>query len=326
MKETQPPIDLAIVGAGRFAERRILPAIGECPGVGLAAVVGRPGRSIPWMPANVVRYESLEGFLAASPGGAVWIATPNGVHASQAIACLEAGLHVLCEKPMAVRASECETMIAASRATGRRLQVGHMLRHSPAIELARRWLADGRIGEPVSASAGFHFDVPKGQRSWASTPALAGGGVLLDAGVHCLDTLRWLLPGSTAVVSCEVDAAKPAMLEEVAVCRVRIGEVACTVDVRSGRDYATRLEIVGSHGRIVAEGFAATWGSVEVSCHDARAGTERQMVDVSHTYARQLCDFADRVTHEPSDMTSALEAAETVAVVEGLYAISRELS
>lgn len=120
------------------------------------------------------------------------VSTPNALHAPQAIALLEAGTHVLVEKPMATTVVECDAMIAASRASGAKLMVAHCWRFHDGVRAMRDRIAAGELGEVVK-TRGYGVHAGWGPSGWFTQRALAGGGALADMGVHAIDTVRFLL-------------------------------------------------------------------------------------------------------------------------------------
>ncbi len=120
------------------------------------------------------------------------IATPNALHAPQAIACLLANKHVLVEKPMATTVAEADAMIAASRQSGASLMVAHCWRFRDEVRAVRETIAAGELGEIVK-TRGYGVHAGWGPTGWFTDPKLAGGGALVDMGVHAIDTARFLL-------------------------------------------------------------------------------------------------------------------------------------
>jgi predicted dehydrogenase len=123
---------------------------------------------------------------------AVVVATPNALHAEQSVAFLRAGKHVLVEKPMAVSIAECDAMIDASRRGGASLMVAHCWRFHPDVIAMRDRIAAGAFGEIVK-TRGYGVHAGWGPEGWFVDPALAGGGALVDMGVHAIDTARFVL-------------------------------------------------------------------------------------------------------------------------------------
>jgi predicted dehydrogenase len=121
---------------------------------------------------------------------AAFIITPHAYHHDQAVACLEAGLDVLLEKPMVVNATEAENLIAVQRRTGRLLVVAFPGSLSPAIRTAVQWLRTGRLGRLLSISATVWQNWgPNTVGTWRQVPELAGGGFFFDTGAHMLNTV-----------------------------------------------------------------------------------------------------------------------------------------
>lgn len=120
------------------------------------------------------------------------VATPNALHAPQSIALLEAGKHVLVEKPMAVSVAECDAMVDASRASGAWLMVAHCWRFRDEVIALRDRISAGELGEIVK-TRGYGVHANWGPSGWFTDPLLAGGGALVDMGVHAIDTARFLL-------------------------------------------------------------------------------------------------------------------------------------
>jgi predicted dehydrogenase len=139
--------------------------------------------------------------LAADPEvEAAIVATPNAFHEPQAVALLEAGKHVLVEKPMATTVAGCDRMVAASRASGASLMVAHCWRFREEVIALRDTIAIGGLGEIVK-TRGYGGHAGWGPAGWFTDPDLAGGGALPDMGVHAIDTARFLLgdPAPTRV-------------------------------------------------------------------------------------------------------------------------------
>jgi predicted dehydrogenase len=130
--------------------------------------------------------------VGADDVDAVVVSTPNALHAEQTIACLRSGKHVLVEKPMAMNLTECDQMIAAARQSSKALMVAHCWRFHPDVIGVRERIARGELGEIVK-TRGYGIHKEWGPSGWFTQKALAGGGALIDMGVHAIDTARFLL-------------------------------------------------------------------------------------------------------------------------------------
>jgi len=134
--------------------------------------------------------------VEATDVDAAVVATPNALHAPQSVALLRAGKHVIVEKPMATSVTECDEMIDASRASGALLMVAHCWRFRDEVRAMRERVASGELGEVVK-TRGYGAHATWGPEGWFVDPALAGGGALVDMGVHAIDTARFLLGDPT---------------------------------------------------------------------------------------------------------------------------------
>ena len=118
--------------------------------------------------------------------------TPNSLHAPQAIAALERGIHVMVEKPMALNAEEARAMQAASERSGAKLMVAHCWRFDEEVNWLKRQVEAGKLGR-LLRTRGWGVHVNWGPGGWFADARLAGGGALADMGIHAIDTARWLL-------------------------------------------------------------------------------------------------------------------------------------
>lgn len=185
---------VGLVGAGWIMDYHAR-AVVEHPGAELVAASS-------WREPSLARLAERHGIprtttdwreLAADPAvDAAVIGTPNALHATQAIAFLEAGKHVLVEKPMARSLAEADAMLRAEARSGARLMVAHCWRFHPDVLALRARVEAGELGEVVKTrSYGVHAQW--GPSGWFTDPDLAGGGALVDMGVHAIDTTRFLL-------------------------------------------------------------------------------------------------------------------------------------
>ncbi len=148
----------------------------------------------------------LSKLLARGPLDAAFIITPHVFHHDQTVACLEAGLDVLLEKPMVMNGPEAESLIAAQERTGRLLVVAFPGSLSPQIRTAVRMLRSGELGRLLSISATVWQDWgPNTAGTWRQAPALSGGGFLFDTGAHMLNTVVDLAGEEFAEVAAWLD-------------------------------------------------------------------------------------------------------------------------
>jgi predicted dehydrogenase len=130
--------------------------------------------------------------VRSSDVDAVVIGTPNDLHHPQALAALECGKHVLVDKPMALDLVQAQQVADAARAAQRTLLVGHMWRYRDEVVACRDRIAAGAVGAPVR-TRGYGVHAGWGPSGWFTDPARAGGGALIDMGIHAIDTARFVL-------------------------------------------------------------------------------------------------------------------------------------
>jgi predicted dehydrogenase len=197
------PVRIAVVGAGFIAAHHAR-AVAELHGAELVAAAN-------WRPESLARLAEAHGIartttdwrdLVGDPGiDAAVVATPNSLHAEQSIAFLDAGQHVMVEKPMAMDVAEADAMVAAAERSDASLMVAHCWRFHPEVLALRDRIAAGDLGEVVK-TRGYGVHANWGPEGWFVDPELAGGGALADMGVHAIDTARFLLGGPEPVRVC----------------------------------------------------------------------------------------------------------------------------
>jgi len=140
------------------------------------------------------RYTDYRKMLEEEELDIVSVATPNVLHKPITVAALEAGCHVLCEKPLAMNAREAEQMVETARRTGRRLMVNFSYRFNPVSRALKDQVEKGVLGEPYFARTVWHRrrGIP-GFGGWFGKKEMAGGGPLIDLGVHRVDLALWLM-------------------------------------------------------------------------------------------------------------------------------------
>lgn len=181
-------------GAGRFHAQRYT-SLADVELVALAGLDQDRCREIARQHHIPRVYRDYTELLAQPDIDGVSICTPNHLHAPMTIAALEAGKHVLVEKPLATSVAEGEAMAEAAARTGRVLMVVFNYRFRSDSQTVKRYVEAGKLGEIYFAQAGWLRDqgIPAGAGGWFTDKARSGGGCLIDLGVHMLDLALWLM-------------------------------------------------------------------------------------------------------------------------------------
>lgn len=191
------PLRIGVVGAGAIATLGHIPGFQRLPNVEVAAVCdtnAERARSVAARFNIPASYDDYRQLLADDSIAAVSIGVPNALHAPVAIAALEAGKHVMCEKPLATTVEDGRAMVAAAQKAGRLLSVNMHNRVRADALILRDAISNGKLGKIGYTSARwFRSSGIPGFGSWFTRRELAGGGVLMDIGVHMLDLSLWLL-------------------------------------------------------------------------------------------------------------------------------------
>ena len=188
-------VRIGLIGAGQMGRGHI-GCLSTIDGLQLVAVADPHGPSIEearkLVSGDVAEYEDYRELLARADVEAVLIATPNHTHADITAAALEAGKHVLCEKPMATTVADCDRMIAARDASAKVLQIGLELRSDPALRKMKELVQSGVIGAPYSLwIKEFRGPFLEKVGRWITTTAFSGG-TLVEKDCHHYDLFNWL--------------------------------------------------------------------------------------------------------------------------------------
>jgi predicted dehydrogenase len=230
------------------------------------------------------RCRTLEELLERALDGVV-IATPTALHARQAIAALQAGLPVFCQKPLGRDAGECRAVIEAACARGLRLGVDMPYRHTAAVRAALARLRAGAIGRPRACELIFHNAFEPGS-GWARDRERAGGGALVDLGWHLLD-LAALFFGALEPVAVHADLfaggerleRRPEAVEDLALAQLTLAggqavRLACSWRASTGREAVIEASFQGPHGALCVRNVDGSFYDFEALLVEGRR-TER---------------------------------------------------
>jgi glucose-fructose oxidoreductase len=193
-KQSRDAVRYAVVGLGHFAQVAILPAFASARHSRLVALVSddpqkRRALKRRYDVEVAVDHDQYEDLLRSGAVDAVYIALPNTLHAESTLAAAKAGVHVLCEKPLATSSREAEAMIRACDERDVRLMVAYRLHFDPANLEAVRLARSGDLGEPRLFASTFSYQVKAPN---IRIDREAGGGPIWDIGVYCINAARYL--------------------------------------------------------------------------------------------------------------------------------------
>ncbi len=244
---------IGIIGLGRAGQTH-LDALRTLPGVQVAAVCDpSPAARQRAVEAGVPAFETLDGLLGGPALDGVIVCTPPSDHAATSRRCLTEGVHVLCEKPLALTTWDALTMLQAANRTRRTMLVASKFRHVPEVQLLAALLASGEMGEPVSFEISFCSPVDMRER-WNVQPALSGGGVIVDNGCHALDIVSYLFGNIRRVHATRLRRLQAIEVEDSATLQVWAGDgVVGKIDVSWSLPAARESYLVVHGSRASAE-------------------------------------------------------------------------
>lgn len=320
-------IRYAVVGLGHIAQAAVLPAFGHARrNSRLTALVSDDSTkqtklSKKYRVESTFSYEEYDSCLEQVD--AVYIALPNSMHAEYTIRAAEAGVHVLCEKPMAVTVEECRRMVDACDRNGVKLMIAYRLHFEEinlkAVDLVRR----GRIGDPKFFNSSFSMTVRKGD---IRTRPETGGGTLYDIGVYCINAARYLFrsePTEVMAISVNSGASRTREIDEStgAVMKFAGDRVAAFITSFNAADVAS-YRVVGTKGQLhvdpayeYAEGLA-----YELTINGK---TTRKRIGKRDQFAPELLYFSDCILEDRHPEPSGEEGLQDVRIVQALYDSAR---
>jgi UDP-N-acetylglucosamine 3-dehydrogenase len=296
------PLRFGVVGCGAISTVFQLPTLRACPEVELVAVTDLDAA---WAQKVARRFRVPEAFgdfrdLIGRVDAAL-VATPNTSHADITCALLEAGVHVLCEKPMATNRSDANRMFAAATRSGARLMAGHCLRFSPNMTMLRRIVAEGWLGDVVeiTGAIGGPYEGAAHRTDFRRKRGLSGGGVLVDLGIHLIDLAVWIAGEAPRQVGYSSAQALPGWEVEHDADVVMEFPTAGRATISSSFTHpaANTLTVRGTAGWATASLYVAT--SLTVFAPDARicrrAGAQTLVLPDVSMYEAQLRHFCESV-------------------------------
>lgn len=304
--------------------RRVAPAINDLPNCELTAIAR----------ANAERAEEFAREFGAKRWygdwremlndpeiDAVYIATPVYLHAPQTIAAAEAGKHVLCEKPMAMNAAECDEMIAACDANSVKLGIAYYRRFYPVLARVRELIASGELGRPVVAQINSfeYVDLPpEDPRHWFLERSKNGGGPMMDFGCHRLEVLTDLFGNVSRISALTANVEwKDREVEDTAVATLEFeaGPIATVTVTHGAREPKDTLDIYFTSGSIHIP--VLNNGDVRIFSKDGERVEAHP--NAVNTDVPLIADFADAVLNDRAPTVGGETGREIAGLIDQIY-------
>jgi len=327
-KSSGSKVRYAVVGLGHIAQVAVLPAFKMARNSEIVALIsgdprkrkllGKKYRSVP-----AFSYEDYDQVLAQVD--AVYLALPNHLHKEYAVRAAEAGVHVLCEKPMAVTEEECETMISAAEDNGVKLMVAYRLHFEKGNLEAIRTIKKNRLGKPRIFTSEFAQQV-KANNVRVTEPVSRGGGPVYDMGVYCINAARYLFgaePTKVLALSASNPERRFQKVDEMmsAILRFpdeRLASFTCSF----GAADISRYTVVGTKGVMTSDPAYEYAMNIEEEIITGGKKSKRKFAKRDQ-FAAQIDYFSDCILENRTPEPSGLEGLADVRIVRGLYESAR---
>ncbi|NNF03571.1 MAG: Gfo/Idh/MocA family oxidoreductase [Rhodothermales bacterium] len=314
------PLDVAILGTGGIVDDRHAPALASVRGVRLRSVLSRDlRRAVSFATrhgaaGDRTAFTDLAELLADDGLDAILVATPDRFHAEQTVACLDAGKHVLLEKPMATTLDECDAIINAARRNARVVGIAYHLRHHAGHRELRRRVADGALGDLRHMRVHWTFRAQDAS-NWRASPQTGRWWSLAANGTHCIDQIRWFMAetcGAIVDVRALASRARFGSTHDETTAALLGFESGATAEicVSVQFDSASRVEIYGDRANAVCDDTLGRHGG-------GRITLDRKPIEYepSDPFAGEWKDFADAIRDDRPPEVDAIEGRRNVELM-----------
>lgn len=319
-----PKVRYAIVGLGWFAQAAAMPAFAHAENSEIVALVSddpakRDELGKQYNIQRTYAYEQYEDCLNSGEVDAVYIALPDHLHCEYTVRAANAGIHVLCEKPMAVTVDECKTMIEAAQANQVKLMIAYRLHLEEANLQAVETVKSGKLGEPRIFNSLFTQQTVKGNVRMEKEK---GGGTLDDIGIYCINAARYLFqdePIEVFATSANNGEERFREVDEMTSAILRFpSDRLATFTVSFGATKVSTYQVVGTKGDLRVDSAYSTQGEIK---HTLTIEGERQerAFEPHDQLAAEFIYFSDCILQDKEPELSGLEGLIDVQIIRALY-------
>ena len=322
----------AIVGLGSLSINQILPAFAKCEKSKVVAFVsGHPDKANKLAlryevnKKNIYNYQNYDSIKDNPDVDVIYIVLPNGMHAEYTVRGLQAGKHVLCEKPMANTPAECQQMVDAGRKADRKLMIAYRCRYEPFNREAIRISQSGDLGptQMILADAGFKAGDPS---QWRLHKQLAGGGSMMDIGIYALNATRYLTGQEPTEVNAMIYSTpgdpRFKEVEEHVNFQLRFPSgILANCSSSYGYFHQSHFRVMGTEARLCLD--PATWYSgLRMWIERDNTIEQKDLPSVDH-FATEMDHMSDCVMQNKQPLTPGEEGLRDLTIITGIYEAAR---
>ncbi len=318
-------MNVALLGTGRIADQQLAPALGLARDARLWSVLSRrKERAEAFAAAHAAEgaepaHSGLQALLADPDLDAVLIATPDGLHADQAVAAAKAGKHVLVEKPMATSVADARRMVDACDEAAVTLAVAYHLRWHGGHRRVEALIRGGEVGTLRHMRAQWTFAAPNAS-DWRAHDEVARWWSLAGVGTHCLDLIRWFMGPDCGEIT-RIDGVTAQHVwggphDEMAMVTMTF-ESGATAEFTSASTFRSpsRFEVYGTDGFIIGTGTLGPHGAGRIECNGQSLTYEG-----SNPYLGEIEDFVGAVWEGRPAAVDGIEGTRNVELLEAIGA------
>lgn len=321
-------IRYGIVGFGLHAVRRLMPGFASAKN---SLVTALSRRELTKAQQSAAEYKICHAFDSATnlclctEVDAVFVATPNSSHLKDVMVAIENGKPVLCEKPMGLNSNECSRMVEAARGANVVLGVAQIFRFARSIMSLRERVAAGQIGKPILVRSEFSFPGHTHARVWLADATIAGGGPIVDVGVHCVDALRFVLDDEIVTVAASTTSdRRSGDVEATAVLCLGLARGTLgSVLVSTRAEYRTPIEIVGEEGVLNANNAFSVSDPVKIELRRGGKVVDSEVVSNTDAYSHQVDAFSAALERGVQFPVPGEEGWQNQEVLDAAYRSAR---
>ncbi len=321
------PIRWGILGASKFARQHMGPAIHGARGARLSALASTSPEKTAGFRAfcpDLRLHDSYDALLGAPDIDAVYIPLPNHLHVEWSLKALDAGKHVLCEKPMTMHAGEFDRLIAARDATGLLAAEAYMIVHHPQWQRTREMIADGAIGRLAHVTGRFSFD-NRADTGNIRNRAETGGGGLRDIGVYVFGAARFATGQEPDGISARIRWENG--IDSFAEVRAVFPDFTCSAYVSIRMHPAQDMVFHGETGliRLTAPFNPRVFGEARIELHQPGLAVRVERFPAADHYQLQVEAFGDAVRARAPYVCPLEFSRGTQAMIDRAFEVAEPL-
>ncbi|GAA5532890.1 Gfo/Idh/MocA family oxidoreductase [Deinococcus aluminii] len=328
----QRRVGYAIVGIGELSSGELIPAARTSEHAYVAALVtGDPekgkafARAYDLTEQDVYTYDRFGELGQREDVEAVYIVLPNSLHREYVERAAKMGKHVLCEKPLSVNAEDAQAMVDACKEAGVLLMTAYRCQYTPEHWAARDAVQDGKLG-PVKLIDSIHGQVQDDPQAWRLKRDLAGGGPLVDVGIYCLNTIRFLLGQEPEWVFATLhqpqdDPRFKEVEESMSFLLGFPGSLVANCLTSYGTQKTATLRVLGEQGTVLMDP-AFTYQGLELTLSDQQ-GDFRPKFPSEDQFSLELDHFAQCIREKKTPWTPGEEGVQDHRIMDALYRSAR---